>query len=227
MLYSLSIVKTPAAARKLFAAALWKVSTKEKTLYLTFDDGPINEVTPFVLDELKKYNAKATFFCIGKNIAENPQVFKRILEEGHLVANHTQNHLNGWLTENNTYFKNIGQCAKMLNMAVAEVAAEYSNYKSITEAVNYFRPPYGKLSITQYNYLKKQYKIVMWDVLTFDFDLKVTKQQVLNNVLENAVAGSVIVFHDSIKAADKMLFALPKVLEHYTKMGYKFDTLPE
>jgi peptidoglycan-N-acetylglucosamine deacetylase len=161
MFDSLSIVKTPAAARKLFAAALWKVRTKEKILYLTFDDGPISLVTPLVLDELKKYNAKATFFCIGKNIAENPQVFKQILEEGHLVANHTQNHLNGWLTENNIYFENIGQCAEMLNTAVADVAAENSNYKSITEGLNYFRPPYGKLSITQYNFIKKLLRVLL------------------------------------------------------------------
>jgi peptidoglycan/xylan/chitin deacetylase (PgdA/CDA1 family) len=228
MLDTLSIVKTPKAARRLFPAALWKVRTREKILYLTFDDGPINEVTPIVLDHLKQYNAKASFFCIGKNITANPDIFQRIYEEGHTIGNHTQEHLNGWQTGNAVYFENVEQCAATLRAAMPQlVAPDGSAAETTISETNFFRPPYGKLSLTQYNYLKRSYKVVMWDVLTFDFDLKVTKEQVLDNVLKNAVPGSVIVFHDSIKAKEKMLYALPKVLEHYTTLGYRFETLPE
>ena len=228
MLDTLSIVKTPKAARRLFPAALWKVRTREKILYLTFDDGPINEVTPIVLDYLKQYNAKASFFCIGKNITANPDIFHRIYEEGHTIGNHTQEHLNGWQTTNATYFENVEQCAATLRAAMPQlVTPDGSAAETAISETNFFRPPYGKLSLTQYNYLKRSYKVVMWDVLTFDFDLKVTKEQVLDNVLKNAVPGSVIVFHDSIKAKEKMLYALPKVLEHYTALGYRFETLPE
>jgi len=226
MLDTLSIVKTPKAARRLFPAALWKVRTREKILYLTFDDGPIEEVTPQVLDHLKAYGAKATFFCIGKNIEANPDVFQRIYEEGHLIGNHTQDHPNGWQTSNTAYFESVGKCAKVLNAALPKAILE-SGEEEEAEEKTYFRPPYGKLSLPQYNHLKKSYKIVMWDVLAFDFDLKVSKEQVLDNVLNNAVPGSIIVLHDSLKARDKMLYALPRVLEHYSKLGYRFEALPE
>jgi peptidoglycan/xylan/chitin deacetylase (PgdA/CDA1 family) len=231
MLDSLAIVKTPKAARRLFPAALWKVRTREKILYLTFDDGPIEEVTPIVLDILKEYDARATFFCIGKNINANPALFHRITEEGHTVGNHTQEHFNGWQTENKTYFENVEKCAvtKSKNMLKPELVYGDDDLDANTETdtVNFFRPPYGKLTLSQYNKLKKTYKIVMWDVLTFDFDLKVTKEQVLDNVLQNSVPGSIIVFHDSLKASEKMLYALPRMLEHYTNLGYRFETLPE
>jgi peptidoglycan/xylan/chitin deacetylase (PgdA/CDA1 family) len=238
MFDNLSIVKTPGAARKLFPAALWKVHTHEKKLYLTFDDGPIAEATPLVLDELKKYNAKASFFCIGKNVAANPDIYHRIIAEGHTIGNHTYDHLNGWQVQNDAYFENVEQCAEQLE-ATELVFAEANDHKPIMKAPKsdaaadvyalpkYFRPPYGKLTISQYNKLKKIYQIVMWDVLSFDFDLKITKEQVLENVLKNTVSGSIIVFHDSLKAMDKMLFALPQVLEHYSNLGYKFETLPD
>jgi peptidoglycan/xylan/chitin deacetylase (PgdA/CDA1 family) len=239
MFDNLSIVKTPKAARRLFPAALWKVRTREKKIYLTFDDGPIAEATPIVLDELKKYNAKASFFCIGKNVAANPNIYQRILAEGHLIGNHTQDHLNGWKVQNDTYFENIEQCAEQLEaveMSLAEVshhtptksmAAKQTQIEVAEVQHKFFRPPYGKLTLAQYNKLKKLYKVVMWDVLSFDFDLKVTKEQVLDNVLKNAASGSIIVFHDSLKAMDKMLYALPQVLEHYSSLGYKFETLPD
>ncbi len=227
MLDTLSIVKTPSAARKLFPAAMWKVRTREKILYLTFDDGPIEEVTPIVLDELKKYDAKATFFCIGKNIDANPEIFQRVLEEGHTIGNHTQDHPNGWHTANDIYFQNVSKCAATLAAVMPKVLAGSDSEEIETEERSFFRPPYGKLSLSQYNHLKKSYKIVMWDVLTFDFDLKVSKEQVLENTLKNSVPGSIIVFHDSLKAKEKVLYALPKVLEHYSRLGYKFETLPE
>jgi len=227
MLDTLSIVKTPKAARRLFPAALWKVRTREKILYLTFDDGPIEEVTPKVLDELKKYDAKATFFCIGKNIEANKEIYYRIADEGHTIGNHTQDHLNGWYTANDTYIENVAKCAATIESVMAKVPVSSDTGEvDIAETV-FFRPPYGKISPSQYNHLKKSYKIVMWDVLTFDFDLKVPKEQVLDNVLENAVPGSIIVFHDSLKAKEKVLYALPRVLEHYSQLGYRFEVLPE
>jgi len=227
MLDTLSIVKTPKAARRLFPAALWKVRTREKILYLTFDDGPIVEVTPLVLDELKKYNARATFFCVGKNIEANPEIFHRISEEGHTIGNHTQDHLNGWQTANSLYFESVEKCAATMN-ALGQKALLTSDTGGLdVEERGFFRPPYGKISPSQYNQLKKHYKIVMWDVLTHDFDLKVTKEQVLGNVLKNATPGSIIVFHDSLKAKEKVLYALPLVLEHYSKLGYTFEALPE
>jgi peptidoglycan/xylan/chitin deacetylase (PgdA/CDA1 family) len=227
MLDTLSIVKTPKAARRLFPAALWKVRTREKILYLTFDDGPIEEVTPIVLDELKKYEAKATFFCIGKNIEANTEIYHRIAEEGHTIGNHTQDHLNGWYTANDVYIENVEKCAATMGSVMSKVPVSTDGIEIELEETVFFRPPYGKISPSQYNHLKKSYKVVMWDVLTFDFDLKVSKEQVLDNVLNNAAPGSIIVFHDSLKAKEKVLYALPRVLEHYHQLGYRFDVLPE
>ena len=228
MLDTLSIVKTPKAARRLFPAALWKVRTREKILYLTFDDGPIEEVTPQVLDILQKYDAKATFFCIGKNIQANPELFRRIAEDGHTIGNHTQDHLNGWQTINALYFENVDKCTTTLANAMPQlVSVSQDDQEAELPDKTFFRPPYGKLTLAQYNHIKKSHKVVMWDVLAFDFDLKVTKEQVLDNVIKNAVPGSIIVFHDSLKAKDKMLYALPRVLEQYQNLGYRFESLPE
>lgn len=234
MLDTLSIVKTPTAARRLFRVALWKVRTKEKILYLTFDDGPIAEVTPQVLDELKKYNARATFFCIGKNIDANPDIYNRLQIEGHTIGNHTQEHFNGWQTANSIYFDSVEKCTVSMEAHTLVEARTNSTIKQTTydtqetvPARPFFRPPYGKLTITQYQHLKSKYQIVMWDVLTFDFDLKVSKEQVLENVLEHAAPGSIIVFHDSLKAKEKVLYALPRVLEHYSKLGYRFECLTD
>jgi peptidoglycan/xylan/chitin deacetylase (PgdA/CDA1 family) len=228
MLDTLAIVKTPNAARRLLPAALWKVKTTEKTLYLTFDDGPIEEVTPHVLDLLERYGAKATFFCIGRNIDQNPGLFHRILSEGHSIGNHTQDHLNGWQTGNEEYFQNVERCTATIRNVLEKA---YSGSSEVAEPETrekmFFRPPYGKLSPMQYNHIKKSYKIVLWDVLTFDFDLKGTKEQVFDNVKANATPGSVIVFHDSLKAMEKVLYALPRVLDHYTNLGFTFDSLPE
>lgn len=231
MFDNLSIVKTPKAARRLLPSALWKVRTREKKLYLTFDDGPIDEATPQVLDILRQYKAKASFFVLGKNVAAHPDIYYRIVSEGHKIGNHTYDHLNGWQVQNETYYENVTHCAEQLqSMGTATVpvaAGAHAIEELHVEEQSYFRPPYGKLTIAQYNKLKKLYKIVMWDVLSFDFDLKITKEQVLDNVINNAVAGSIIVFHDSLKAMDKMLYALPLVLEHYSQLGYTFETLPD
>ena len=214
MLDALLFTKTPGLFRLAYPRCLWKADVSTKTLYLTFDDGPIPEVTPWVLDELKKFGAKATFFCIGKNVAANPKIFKRIIKEGHGMGNHTYEHLNGWKNTNHIYFENIAQCDKTL-----------SQNNLPERSVPLFRPPYGKLTPFQYRTLHSKYQIVMWDVLSFDFDLTVPKTRVLKNVLKNAEPGSVVVFHDSLKAQAKLEYALPRVLEHFSAKGFKFDKL--
>lgn len=178
----------------------------EKVIYLTFDDGPIPEVTPWVLEQLKAYNAEATFFCVGENVAKHTQLFEKVKEAGHSIGNHTYHHINGWLIENVPYFLNIRKCASIVNSEL-------------------FRPPYGKLKPKQANFLQRHYHIVMWDVLSGDFDPKITKEQCLKNVLDNTGNGSIIVFHDSLKAKEKLEFVLPKVLEHFNAEGYVFKSI--
>jgi peptidoglycan-N-acetylglucosamine deacetylase len=219
MVDALAMVKTPRAARALFSNALWRVPTSERILYLTFDDGPVPEVTPWVLDTLKEYGAMATFFCIGKNIEAHPAVFARIVREGHTIGNHSYNHLNGWHTPRSVYLDDIAQC----HHAIASRMSLHETRSDRTKP--YYRPPYGKLTFAQYNYLKHRYKIVMWDVLTFDFDTTVSTDEVLHNSIQQTNSGSILVFHDSVKAAPRMQYALPKVLAHFTALGYRFEGL--
>ena len=173
-------IKTPWWLKKAYPSRVWDLSTSEKNIYLTFDDGPHPVATPFVLDELKKYNAKATFFCIGRNVLEQPAIYERIITEGHSIGNHTQHHLNGWEMPDYLYVKDV------------TVAAQYIQS-------DLFRPPYGRLKSSQAKQLK-DYKIIMWDVLSGDFDESISNEQCLKNVMENTVPGSIIVFHDSEKA---------------------------
>lgn len=219
MLDALVFSKTPQWLKALYPECLWKVDTDKKVLYLTFDDGPIPEVTPWVLDELMKYKAKATFFCIGKNIDENPDIFKRIIAEGHSIGNHTYNHYNGWKYVNREYYENVEQGAEAL--------ARHLHPSPVTRhpSLPLFRPPYGKLKPSQYKHLKDKYRIVMWDVLTLDYSLQVSKTKVLNTAIKHAAPGSIIVFHDSLKAQPKLQYALPKVLEHFSALGYTFAAL--
>ena len=200
------LVRTPRLIQNLFPAYTWRVPTEEKVLYITFDDGPIPEITPWVLDTLRAFNAKATFFCVGDNVKKNPSVFQQVLAEGHTVGNHTFNHLSGWDTENIPYFHNIRHCAKLVKS-------------------NLFRPPYGRLTPKQTQFLTRHYNIVMWDVLSGDFDESLTNEDCLKNVILAARRGSIVVFHDSVKAAEKLKFTLPKVLAHYAAKGYRFESL--
>ncbi|HWB63284.1 MAG TPA: polysaccharide deacetylase family protein [Chitinophagales bacterium] len=216
MLDALLFAKTPALFRILYKDCTWKVDTTEKKIFLTFDDGPIPGVTPFVLDQLKKHQAKATFFCIGKNIKANPAIYKRIIKEGHRIGNHTFDHFNGWNHINKNYYTNIDKCSRVLN---GLKTPKNKDGKLL------FRPPYGKLKPSQYKALKSKLNIVMWDVLTFDFDTQKTKEQVLKTALKYTEPGSIIVFHDSLKARPRLEYALPKVLEHFSAKGYKFDRL--
>ncbi len=200
------VSKVPGIFWRLFPGILWRMPTNEKALYLTFDDGPTPGVTEFVLDMLDQHNAKATFFCIGKNVSAHPGLFHRILEEGHAVGNHTQNHLNGWETEDEVYYDNIAQCAEVVMS-------------------KFFRPPYGKISLAQIHFLKSKYKIVMWDVLSGDFDVQLAPEICLRNILRHSREGSIVVLHDSIKAESKVRFVLPLILEYFAKSGYSFKAL--
>lgn len=196
--------------KRLFAKCTWSFFSDRKEIYLTFDDGPIPEVTEFVLNQLNKFNAKATFFCIGDNVQKHPAVFSRIVNEGHSVGNHTFNHLNGWKSSNTTYIENTSKCENLLPHQKTKL----------------FRPPYGKIKRKQAKQLLANgYKIIMWDVLSADFDSTITKEKCLQNVLRNVENGSIIVFHDSIKASDKLYYALPKVLKEFSLQGYKFKAI--
>lgn len=206
----LYFIKTPRILKRLFAKYTWSFFSDRKEIYLTFDDGPIPEVTEFVLNQLNKFNAKATFFCIGDNIRKHPAVFSRIINEGHSVGNHTFNHLNGWKSSNTAYIENTSKCESLLPHQKTKL----------------FRPPYGKVKRKQAKQLlASDYKIIMWDVLSADFDSSITKEKCLQNVLENVQNGSIIVFHDSIKASDKLYYALPKVLKEFSQKGYDFKAI--
>ena len=206
----MNIVKPSSTVRMLFPNSIWKIKTAEPVLFLTFDDGPIPEITTWVLDVLAKYNAKATFFCVGDNVAKHPQVYGKVLSEGHLVGNHTQNHLQGIKNRFSYYIDNIKKASTFIES-------------------DYFRPPHGLLTHRQSAYIRKELnmKVVMWDVLSVDYSPKITPEKCLQNVTGNAGAGSIIVFHDSLKAEQNLKFTLPKVLEYYSQKGYSFKTLEE
>ena len=207
---------------RIFSDYVWRFSLEKKEIYLTFDDGPTPEITHFVLEELKKYNAKATFFCIGKNIEKHPEIFKQIITEKHTIGNHTQNHVNGWKSNNVNYFDDFLECDKTLQ----NFNHTYKVFKTLQEKPSLFRPPYGKLKKTQaQEILKKGYKIIMWTVLSADFDTSISKEKCLENVLKNTKNGSVIVFHDSVKASEKLRFVLPKILEEFSNKGFEFKAI--
>ena len=202
-------VNTPGLFKKIWPSYIWNMDASDACdacIYLTFDDGPHPVATPFVLDQLKKYNAKATFFCIGKNVMAHPDIYKRIREEGHAIGNHTQHHLNGWRTNNENYLKDIRQAEKYIEPGL-------------------FRPPYGKIKSSQAKEIRSHYKIIMWSVLSGDFDQAITKEKCLKNVIDYARPGSIIVFHDSEKAFPLLQYALPGALEFFKRKGYRMEKL--
>lgn len=179
---------------------------RKKSIYLTFDDGPVPEATAEVLEILKRFDAQATFFCVGENVKRNPDLFARLLGEGHSVGNHTYNHVNGWMTPPGSYVENVNHCRELVQSRL-------------------FRPPYGRFTPTQYFLLKKEYRFVMWSVLSGDFDRRTTPEQCLRQTIARTCDGSIVVFHDSIKAKEKLLFVLPRFLEHFTGLGYRFEAI--
>jgi peptidoglycan/xylan/chitin deacetylase (PgdA/CDA1 family) len=203
------LVKSPFFLRWYYPSLIWNKARSEKAIYLTFDDGPIPDVTDFVLKNLADYNVKGTFFCIGDNIRKHPEVYKRLVAAGHRIGNHTYNHLKGWKTKDDEYLNNVEACQSLTGSTL-------------------FRPPYGRIKKSQISGIKRIYpemQIIMWDVLTGDFDASISGEKCFQNVVNNTTNGSVIVFHDSLKAFDRLQYALPRTLKFFQKQGYTFKTL--
>ena len=210
--------KTPKTVKKLLRNFIWEVPNSNNTIYLTFDDGPIPEVTEWVLNILKSEQIIATFFCIGENIKKHPEVYKRIISEGHQIGNHTFNHLNGWKTKTNNYIDNFMLCETEIE--------NFQNSKLKTQNSKLFRPPYGKIKPSQSKIIRQfGYKIIMWDVLSCDFNSNISEEKCLENVISNTEQGSIIVFHDSVKAEKNLKYALPKAIQHLKNKGFIFDVI--
>lgn len=198
----------------MFSNQVWDIPNNENKIFLTFDDGPTPEVTEWVLRVLKEYNIKATFFCIGKNIEKHPEIYLKVIENGHQIGNHTYNHLNGWKVSTKNYIENVVKCEKKFNENKSKIP-------------NLFRPPYGKIKPSQSKTLRKLgYKIIMWDILTADFDKTISKEKCLQNATEKVTSGSIIVFHDSEKALANLHYTLPKTIAILQQKGFEFALIP-
>ncbi len=203
------LVKLPRWAQRFYSRRLFRYDTKEKVIYLTFDDGPNMATTAFILETLKQYNAKGTFFCIGKNVEAHKELFEQIRQNGHLVGNHTNHHLNGWEETSHTYVNDIIQADRIIKS-------------------HFFRPPYGRMRKKQEKLLlqrKPSFKIVMWSVLSGDFDQQITGEKCWENIQKHTKEGDIIVFHDSDKAQERLRYTLPKTLEYFSRLGFRFDVL--
>ena len=211
-------IKTNAFIKKIFSNYVWDVPNTESKIYLTFDDGPTPEITEWVLEELKKHNAKATFFCIGKNIEKHPEIFEKVINDEHSIGNHTFNHLNGWKTSTEEYIENS------IKWSISRW--QTADGRLQTADCKLFRPPYGKIKKSQSKKLRQLgYKIIMWDVLSADYDTTITPEKCLQNVLQNVSSGSIIVFHDSVKAFPNLEYTLPKALKYWAAKGFVFEKL--
>ena len=206
-------IKTPSFVKRLFNNLVWNIPNSENKIFLTFDDGPTQEVTEWVISILKIHNIKATFFCIGKNVEKYPEIFEKVISEGHSIGNHSFNHLNGWKTKSDKYLENVALCKSTIDI-------QQSTFN------NFFRPPYGKIKPSQSKKLRQSgYKIIMWDILTADFDQTISKERCLENATKKVTSGSIIVFHDSKKAFKNLEYALPKTIEILKEKGFQFDTI--
>jgi len=215
---------TPQFIKTLFPNLVWELPNNDKVIYLTFDDGPTPEITEWTLNTLEQYKAKATFFCIGKNVDTHPEIFNKIVSKGHSIGNHTYNHLKGWKTKTKDYIENIKQTQVAFNKHYINTESQIQN----PNFINLFRPPYGQIKPKQIKQLtKKGYKIIMWNILSIDWDKSISQETCLENVINNADSGHIIVFHDSLKASKNMQYALPKVLDYFSKKGFEFKRIPE
>jgi peptidoglycan/xylan/chitin deacetylase (PgdA/CDA1 family) len=199
-------VKTPRILKTVFPEITWDFQDTEPSLYLTFDDGPTPAITTEVLSILARFNAKATFFCIGRNVERNPDVYQQLLTNGHATGNHTYSHLKGWYTPNREYYNDINLAAQFIQSGL-------------------YRPAYGMITPVQLRQLGQQYRIVMWNIMSYDFDYSTSPEKCLKNVIRYTSSGSIVVFHDSVKASKKLLFALPRVLEYYADKGFTFKSI--
>jgi len=211
----------------------WRIPATSKELYLTFDDGPVPGPTEFVLDTLSKHTIKSTFFCIGDNIKKHPELFTKIVSAGHVIGNHTFNHLSGWKTETNAYVENVALCEQEIHSKTKTGKLQDASYKDAylhfslsagSGARELFRPPYGRITRDQIKSLS-DYKIVMWDVLTHDYSKTLSRKNCLSGAISAARPGSIVVFHDSLKAEKNMTYVLPRFIEHFVNAGYTFKTL--
>ena len=201
------VERPPLLYRMLFPETLWRINKRRHTVYLTFDDGPVPEVTPWVLDTLDRYGVKATFFCVGDNVARNPELFEEVKRRGHSVGNHTMNHMQGAKVSTRLYLRNVAEAHELIQS-------------------NLFRPPHGLLRWAQSRVLRSRYTIIMYDLVTRDYSKKLNGEQVLDNVKRYARNGSIIVFHDSIKARENMQYALPRAIEWLQAQGYNLESIP-
>lgn len=199
-------VQFPKVLRPLMGKLIWRKNPSEKVIYLTFDDGPVPEVTPLVLDILDKYKVKATFFCVGENVEKYPEVYADVLKRGHKTANHTYNHLKGFSVSSEDYLQNVQKAAELIDSRL-------------------FRPPYGRVTLNQLRRLKPDYEIVMWDLITHDYNRNLSVETVFRNVRKYSRNGSIIVFHDSVKAKNNVLEVLPLSIEYLSVEGYAFGVL--
>jgi peptidoglycan/xylan/chitin deacetylase (PgdA/CDA1 family) len=201
------MVKPPNFLRWIYPNAIWSLPSDSKVVYLTFDDGPTPFVTEEVLKILENYQAKATFFCIGKNIEQHPGIFNLIKEKGHHIGSHTYSHLNGWKSKAEEYIN------------------DYMKGRELSQS-NLFRPPYGRILLKPLQVIQKQDKVIMWDILSKDYDNDLSTEVVYANVIRNIRPGSIIVFHDSEKANKNLLVVLPRILEYLSQQGYALEAIP-
>lgn len=202
----------PKYIRWFYPSLLWEVKTQEKKIYLTFDDGPIPEITEQVIELLARYDAKATFFCIGENIQKHPEIFRKLIEANHSIGNHTFHHRNGWKTPTADYLNEVQQCDEQIERHI-----------SIEKSL--FRPPYGRITPKQIALLKASHELVMWSVLTMDYDQQISPEKCFENSIKRTKSGSIVVFHDSLKASKNMLYALPRFLAYFSEKGFSFEGL--
>ncbi|NQY06467.1 MAG: polysaccharide deacetylase family protein [Flavobacteriaceae bacterium] len=205
------LTKTPKTLKKLYPRLIWDIASEDKSIYLTFDDGPTPQITPWTLECLSEHKAKATFFCIGKNMERHPEIVQQIIDKGHSIGNHTWSHENGWKTTLDDYQSSILKTEELLH--------------NLNVNNKLFRPPYGRIKKKQIKSLHEEFQIIMWDVLSADFDTNISKEKCLQNCIENADKGSIIVFHDSVKAFERLSYTLPKVLTHFSQKVYTFKSL--
>ncbi len=205
--------RTPAIFQKLYPSLIWHKPRGERAIYLTFDDGPIPEMTPLVLDILDQYQIKATFFCVGNNVKKHRAILQQVINADHQVGNHTQHHANGWQTSLGRYLKEVADCDLSLD------------HSTNSKPLPLLRPPYGKITPRQITQLKSSYRIVMWDVLSGDFDQSLSPEGCLQNTIKATKNGSIVIFHDNIKAKDNLTYALPRYIDHCLAQGFQFKTL--
>ena len=200
------LARPPYLLRKVYPGVVWRMSKQEKKIYLTFDDGPVPGVTPAALSVLKQLNVKATFFCVGDNAEKHPGIYQQVIAEGHSIGNHTFHHVDGWNISSRNYLEEVNHCAEIVSSEL-------------------FRPPYGRMRPSQRKAIQRKYKIILWDVLTYDFEQSLSGEDCLELALKNSRNGSIVVFHDSEKAKERMLYALPEYIEEMRRRGFEFGVL--